>query len=191
MYKISYYNQKLFFFRYASKVVGYHWSHVSKGQTILPQWCDFTSSGDSSTSSGDSSTILNAYCQNGMIQKHIYATWEIEPNNEGLIYTDDCQGGVEGQFIFLILAPMCFFVNKLCSVCRYMTGTFNGCSKQDEKCQQNRLEPLPFENVCQESVTDSHFSCCHVVNLHIQDKSENILHGAIAYRCAKSFETGV
>ena len=28
MYKISYYNQKLFYFRYASYVSGYHWLHM-------------------------------------------------------------------------------------------------------------------------------------------------------------------
>ena len=33
-----------------------HWLHVSKGQTILLQWCDLTSSGDGSTLSGDCST---------------------------------------------------------------------------------------------------------------------------------------
>ena len=34
-----------------------HWLHVSKGQTILLQWCNLTSSGDGSTLSWDSSTI--------------------------------------------------------------------------------------------------------------------------------------
>ena len=49
MYEINYINEKHFYIRYATWVSGYHWLHVSKGQTILLQWCDLTSSGDGST----------------------------------------------------------------------------------------------------------------------------------------------
>ena len=37
------------YIRYATYVSCYHWLHVSKGQTILLQWCDLTLSGDGST----------------------------------------------------------------------------------------------------------------------------------------------
>ena len=47
----------------------------------------------------------------------VYAIWEISK-----VYTDDFQGGVEGQNILPILSPMCFLLNNLSSVCRYLTG---------------------------------------------------------------------
>ena len=46
-----------FYIHYATWVSCCHWLQVSKGQTILLQWCDLTSSGDGSTLSGDCSTI--------------------------------------------------------------------------------------------------------------------------------------
>ena len=49
------------YLRYASWVSSYHWLHVSKGRTILLQWCELTqSTSDGSTSSGHGSTILSA-----------------------------------------------------------------------------------------------------------------------------------
>ena len=58
---------KIFDLRYSSQLSGYHWLQVSKGQAILLQWCDFTSSGDGSTSSADGSTIRTSIKYNEMI----------------------------------------------------------------------------------------------------------------------------
>ena len=109
---------------------GYHWLHVSKGQPILLQWWDLTSSSDSSTSSRDCSTILSAsntvknMIQNRISSKnhnwYVSTTWEIEPQNLGFTQMTS-QGGVEGQKILLILAPMCFLWNNFWSVCHYTT----------------------------------------------------------------------
>ena len=114
--------KNFFYLRYASKVTGYHWLHVSKGRTILLQWCDLTSSSDGSTSSGDVSTILSASdAVKNMIKNrissethnwYVYATWEIELQNLGFTQMTS-QGGVEGQNILLILTLMCFLWNNL------------------------------------------------------------------------------
>ena len=70
------------------------------------------------------------YCQKTYDTNHIssethnwyvYATWEIEPQNLGFTQMT-FQGGVEGQNILLILAPICFLWNNLWPVCRYITG---------------------------------------------------------------------
>ena len=100
----------------------YHWLHVSKGRTILLQWCDLTSSTDGATSSGDGSTLVSASNTVKItIQNHIssethtwdvYATWEIEPKNlRGTQMTS--HGGVSGQNMLFILALMCFLWNNL------------------------------------------------------------------------------
>ena len=152
---------------------GYHWLHVSKRRINLLQWCDLTSSSDVSTSSGDGSTILSAsnivknIIQNRISSEihnwYLYATWEIKPKNLGFTQMT-CQGGVEGQNILLIFAPMCLLRNNLWSVCRYITEPISGCSSQDGTGQQHLTAPIWK---CMSEIGDQ---------LHILHKSDNLLH---------------
>ena len=109
------------------------------------------------------------YCQKHMIQNrissetynwYVCATWEIEPQNLGFTQMISL-GGVEGQNILLILAPIWFLWNNLWSVCRYITGPISDCSSQ--------WSPI-------------HISHGFAFKLHILQKSDNLLYYEIVFR---------
>ena len=159
-------------------IIGY--IHVSKGQIISLQWCDFTSSGDGSTSPGDGSTIRTA--SNTIKWYDIKIVFhlklitdtctkhQIETQNLGFKQTPS-QGGVGGPNILLILAPTCFLLNNLWSVCRYIMGPFSSwrslCRKGKpphlKKYVRNRCSPIQISNR-------------FISKLHILHKSDNIVH---------------
>ena len=104
-------------------------------------------------SNGVTQTCISSQTHNW----YLYQTWEIEKPN--LWFTQMAyQAGVGSQNILLILAPMCFLWNNLWSVCCYRMGC--GCCRLGWACM---IQPLPFQNVGQESagesvIPDPHFS---------------------------------
>ena len=95
---------------------------------------------------------------------------QIETQNLGFKQTPS-QGGVGGPNILLILAPTCFLLNNLWSVCRYIMGPFSSwrslCRKGKpphlKKYVRNRWSPIQISNR-------------FISKLHILHKSDNIVH---------------
>ena len=93
---------------------------------------------------------------------YMYQTWEIETPNLGFTQMAS-QGGVGGQNILLILAPMCFFVEQpVVSLLLYnraiqwlMEAGWEGHLKM----------PLPFENIGQYYFTQNQQYCPLVICL--------------------------
>ena len=89
------------------------------------------------------------YCQKYDAKPHfisthnldVYATWEIEPKNLGFTQMTS-QGGVEGQTILLILAPMCFLWNNLCQFVVKYNGANHWLLEQGWDGQQHLTAPL-------------------------------------------------
>ena len=129
-----------------------YWLHVSKGQTILLQWCDLASSGDGSTLSGDCSTIRT-------ISNTIKMMWYKIAFHLKLT-TDTCtqykrwktkiyglhrclpKGKLEVENFLLVLAPTGFLWNDLRSVSPYIMGPLSGWWRQGGTDQQCLAAPI-------------------------------------------------
>ena len=129
-----------------------YWLHVSKGQTILLQWCDLASSGDGSTLSGDCSTIRTI--SNTM--KMMWYKIAFHP----ILTTDTCtqykrqkpkiyglhrcfpKDKLEVEKCLLVLAPTGFLWNDLRSVSHYIMGPLSGWWRQGGTDQQCLAAPI-------------------------------------------------
>ena len=87
------------------------------------------------------------------------------------------QGGVGGQNILLILAPMCFLWNNLWSVCRYIMGPFSGW-----RSLYGKGKPPHLKKYVRNRWSPIHISHRFTSKLHILHKSDNIVHWVFAYR---------
>ena len=95
------------------------------------------------------------------------------------------QGGVEGQNILLVLAPICFLWNNLWSVCRFITGPISGCSSQNGTSQQHLTAPI---RKCMSGIDDHRFTFLMdlLSNYTFYTNLTNLLHYEIVYkRCDK------
>ena len=129
-----------------------HWLHVSKGQTILLQWCDLTSSGDCSTLSGDCTTIRTISNTIKMMWYKIAfhpklttdtcSQYEKEkPKIYGLQRCLPKEKWEVERFLF-VSAPTGFLWNNLWSVSRYIMGLLSGWWRQGGNDQQYLATPI-------------------------------------------------
>ena len=106
----------------------------------------------------------------------MHQTWEIETQNLGFTQMAS-HGGVEGQNILLILAPVCFLWINLWSVCLYVMGPFSGWWRQGGKGKPPHLK-MDVRNRCSPIHSSNRFT----FKLHILHNSDNIAYWVFAYR---------